>query len=253
MSVAHRHAWLSARWDSRSASVVVLFLVLLSDTKGQFNFGPASQKSTLFFATLPQRKTHPHRPRRNASHADTQPCVQRRDGLDKAVDAGLGSMVQGDVDGRGVARDAAHKQQVSFYFPGRPVRQRQLRQADGVHEVDVEGGVGAGLGVGVVGGRRPLGARREPKRAPGRLEDARARHDQVDLRKGGQRRGPEGGEPRPRCHVGPVEDKGCLLAVSRGVRVCGGDLLGLGAEVEVADDDGGAAGEEKLDKLKSNT
>lgn len=179
--------------------------------------------------------------------------VQRRQAAHEAGDGELAGAVEGRVE---VGHLPGHRADVddALGVEGRrprgrgpvaarrrvqPQRERQLRRADRVRDVDVEQlvvppvRVVAGLG---------RGARRVPEVGPVRLVDAGAGAEDVEVAEGGERGREQVAQRRPRRHVRLVEGGARRLG---GVVVLADEVLGLGPQGDVGEDDVAVAGEEE--------
>lgn len=197
---------------------------------------------------LPQRRADDARG--DGADADPVALVQRREAAHEPVHRELGRPVDGRAEVGHLARHRPNvhdplgvrrrgprlRLPVCCWWWVQPVREGQLRRADGVRQVDVQEGVAARL---AVGGVPALGAaRRVPEVGPVGLVDTGPWTDDVD--------GPElpdghvehVGQGRPRRHVRLGEDGPWALA---GVAVLCDELLGIGPEGEVCEDDIAAA------------
>lgn len=168
------------------------------------------------------------------------------------MQAVLARKVQRRVDARRVPGHAADVHQTPGHLALGPVSDGQLADADRGDEVDVQHGIVARVGEGVVTGHGVsvgFRVRGFPEGRPLGLEEAGAGDDNVDGGKGGEGGGPHGCQLRPGGYVG-LDEEQAGGGGRRSVRVGLHEGLGFGLELEVGDEDGAALAEEDLDKLK---
>jgi hypothetical protein len=189
--------------------------------------------------------THLYTSRRHGPDTDAHLVAQAGQRAHKGGEPVLAGVVERRADAGAVAGDAAHVDEAAGHAVAGPVAEGELAEADGVGQVDVEHGVrvdGAGAAARWVPRRRVRvgGAPgRPPEVRPLGLEQARARHHDVDARERGHAPVQQRRQLRPRPHVRLLEQRRRPPRLGRlgVVRKLVEQLLRVGPQAEVADED----------------